>query len=254
MSARRSHLPPPSQKGAASQAERTRPVLRARRTNQGLLALVALCVFCAPASGQIRTPGASAVSEHEGPIGEHSRPIGEGSRPVGDGLSIGDASRGPIHSGPVSEMNTRSMRSGPVSSMSRGPMSAGKPMTGSPSITEASSGAVKHDSDMPLGERISAPLRELAPLQQQLKALRQQGDAAAVEAAAAPLAAEPAEEHELPLDEPLAEDGVADGDRAAGADSDRLPPGAGDDLPATDADEVEPTPHDDPTAAETEFP
>ncbi|MDX2169328.1 MAG: hypothetical protein SF182_19815 [Deltaproteobacteria bacterium] len=157
-----------------------------------------MIVLALPASAQIRTPFAGAVSENEGPIGEDSRTIGEVSKPVGDGLTIGETSGGPIGSGPVSDMNTRSMLSGPVSSMSRGPVSAGRPMTGGPSITEASAGAVKHDIDMPLGERISAPLRELAPLQQQLKRLRVEGDAAAVEAAAAPVSV-PVEE-EPPID------------------------------------------------------
>jgi hypothetical protein len=170
---------------------------------------LAFTLLATAAAAQIRTPGRGAVSENEGPIGEGSLTIGEVSKPVGDGLTIGESSGGPIRSGPVSDMNTRSMLSGPVSSMSRGPVSSGKPMTGGPSITEASAGAVKHDIDMPLGERISAPLRELAPLQEQLKRLRIEGDAAAIEAAAAPVSL-PVEDEppiesldEVTADEPL---------------------------------------------------
>jgi hypothetical protein len=172
---------------------------------------LATLLLATAASAQIRTPGAGAVSENEGPIGEDSLTIGEVSRPVGDGLTIGETSGGPIRSGPVSDMNTRSMLSGPMSSISRGPVSSGRPMTGGPSMTEASAGAVKHDIDMPLGERISAPLRELAPLQEQLKRLRLEGDAAAVEAAAAPVSI-PVEEEppiesldEVTVDEPVNE-------------------------------------------------
>ncbi|MEO8601848.1 MAG: hypothetical protein ABI629_04660 [bacterium] len=152
------------------------------------IVFTAVLLFAAPAAAQMRTPFAGSVSENEGPIGESSRPVSEGSRPVGEGKPIGEYSNGPVHSGPMSDMNTRSMLSGPVSSMSSGPVrGAGRTLTGAPSMTEASAGAVKHDIDRPLGSRISAPLRELAPLQQQMKALRQQDDAAALEAAAAPV-------------------------------------------------------------------
>jgi hypothetical protein len=85
------------------------------------------------------------------------------------------------------------MLSGPVSSMSSGSMrGANAPRQGG-SVAEASAGAVKHDRDQPLGTRISQPVRELAPLQQQLRQVREQGNAAAIAAAGAPAAPPPTE-------------------------------------------------------------
>jgi hypothetical protein len=96
-----------------------------------------------------------------------------------------------MRSGPVRDATTRGMLSGPVSSMSSGPMrGANVPRQGG-SVTEASAGAVKHDIDQPLGSRISQPIRELAPLQQHLRQMREQGDAAAMAAAGAPVANAP---------------------------------------------------------------
>lgn len=235
-----------------------------------LLVAVGLCAALAlPAGAQVRTPGQGAVSENEGSIGEDSPTIGEVSKPVGDGLSIGDTSRGPIGSGPMSDLRTRSMLSGPMSSISSGPMSAGRSMTGGPSMTEASAGAVKHDTDAPLGQRISAPLRELAPLQDQLKRLRTEGNAAAIEAAAAPVSAPvDAEAHEAaPLDgpadeqpaeaepfddavaepqpEPEAAEEYADAPQEA-ADAEAAPPAD----PALEATEENVADHADPPAAQ----
>jgi hypothetical protein len=56
-------------------------------------------------------------------------------------------------------MSTRSVLSGPVSSMSR--VHAAPRFAVRRLMTEASSSAVKHDIDSPLGARISDPLREL---------------------------------------------------------------------------------------------
>jgi hypothetical protein len=158
--------------------------------------IVAPLLLALPVAAQVRTPGASAVSEHSGPIGADSRPVGEGSRSMRDGArTIGESSSEPSVSGrlggSVRDAATRSMRSGPVSSLSRGPMTQPRTLPDGGSMTAHSAGAVKHDIDRPLGSRISQPLRELAPLQAQLRALREHGVEAAVAAAAAPVAADP---------------------------------------------------------------
>ncbi|MGD9763224.1 MAG: hypothetical protein AB7V27_05900 [Candidatus Binatia bacterium] len=164
--------------------------MRAGRRSAVLAAVIA-GVLALPASetgAQLRTPGAGAVSEDAGPIGEHSRPLGEGSGPVRDGrATLGETSE-PMRSGPVRDGTTRSMRSGPVSSLSRGPMTQPRTLRDGGSMTESSAGAVKHDKHRALGSRISQPLRELAPLQAHLRALRAQGDGAAITAAGAPMA------------------------------------------------------------------
>jgi hypothetical protein len=173
--------------------------------------VTAVALLCAlPAAAQIRTPGDSAVSEHSGPIGADSRPVRDGSRPVRDGSrTIGESSNEPSISGrlggSVRDATTRGMRSGPVSSLSRGPMTQPRTLPDGGSMTAHSAGAVKHDRDAPLGSRISEPLRELAPLQAQLRALREHGAEAAVQAAAAPVA-----DPELPAVDPDAARGSAE--------------------------------------------
>lgn len=149
-----------------------------------------------PAGAQVRTPGRGAVSEDAGPLGDDSGPVGAGSRSMYEGRTIGESSGsaspdGHPGGGPVRDRRTRSMRSGPVSSMSSGPMTQPRTLPDGGSITESSAGAVKHDVDQPLGSRISQPLRELAPLQAQLRELREHGSDAAVAAAQAPASAAP---------------------------------------------------------------
>ena len=211
--------------------------------------LMLAAILCAlPAGAQIRTPGSSAVSENSGPIGGDSRPVGEGSRSMHDGArTIGESSREPSATGRVGgsvrDASTRSMRSGPVSSLSRGPMTQPRTLPDGGSMTQHSAGAVKHDIDRPLGSRISEPLRELAPLQAQLRALREHGTEAAVAAAAAPVAADPvplpgdADEPAAALDEPpAAEDEPAAEEPAEGT--------AVADRGAAEAPEAAPTPSD----------
>jgi hypothetical protein len=151
---------------------------------------LAILLCAPPAFAQIRTPGASAVSEHSGPIGDDSGPVGEGSRSMYEGVTIGESTgRHPDDQrtgGPVHDRNTRSMRSGPVASISSGPMTQPRTLPDGGSMTEHSAGAVKHDIDRPLGSRISQPLRELAPLQAHLRDLREHGSDAAIAAAQAP--------------------------------------------------------------------
>lgn len=155
----------------------------------------ALLALSLPAAAQVRTsPGDSAISEHTGSIGEVSRPVSEGSRPVKGDPTIGESSGGPVSAGrlrygPVRESSSRGMLSGPVSSISSGPMTQPRRRPHGGSMTAASAGAVKHDRSAPLGTRISQPLRELGPLQEHLRAVRQHGDAAAIAAAGAPVAA-----------------------------------------------------------------
>lgn len=111
----------------------------------------------------------------------------------GGGGTIGEADQSTHGSRSVRDATTRGMLSGPVSSMSSGSMrDANAPRQGG-SVAEASAGAVKHDSDQPLGTRISQPVRELGPLQQHLRQMREQGAAAAMAAAGAPVAAPPIE-------------------------------------------------------------
>lgn len=206
--------------------------------------LLAALLAAVPAAAQVRTPGASAVSEHSGPIGDDSRPVGEGSRSMHDGArTIGESSSGPSLGGrlggSVRDASTRSMRSGPVSSLSAGSMTQPRTLPDGGSMTAHSAGAVKHDIDRPLGSRISEPLRELAPLQAQLRALREHGTAAAVAAAAAPVAADP---------EPLPDEAAADPAAApAGEDPAAAEPPEDEALAeraAVDAPEAAPTPAD----------
>ncbi|HSP95774.1 MAG TPA: hypothetical protein VL049_00835 [Candidatus Dormibacteraeota bacterium] len=158
--------------------------------------LILLALLCAgPVAAQMRTPGSGAVSEDSGPIGDDSGPVGEGSRSMHERYTIGESSGAQPDDnrtgGPVRDRNTRSMRSGPVASMSSGPMTQPRTLPDGGSMTENSAGAVKHDIDRPLGSRISEPLRELAPLQAQLRTLREHGSEAAIAAAEAPASAEP---------------------------------------------------------------
>lgn len=196
---------------------------------------LAILLCAAPAAAQIRTPGASAVSEHSGPIGDDSGPVGEGSRSMYEGVTIGESSvRHPDDrrsGGSVRDRNTRSMRSGPVSSLSSGPMTQPRTLPDGGSMTQHSAGAVKHDIDRPLGSRISQPLRELAPLQAHLRDLREHGSDAAIAAAEAPASAEPPPDNLLPGDDArreLAPADVApgDGELAAPEPGDAIAPPA----------------------------
>lgn len=139
---------------------------------------------------QVRQPGESlSAGDGAGLLSDVSTNVGHGSLSVHDGAqTLGETSGGSVRSaGPVSDMDTRSMLSGPVSSMSRGPVYEPRSLSGG-SITEASAGAVKHDITNPLGTRISDPLRELGPLQEQMRARRQQAEQDALQRAVEPAA------------------------------------------------------------------
>jgi hypothetical protein len=160
---------------------------------QGIALLAVVSAFGAvpPAAAQVRQPDETiSAGEGAGTLSDVSRPVGDGSRSVHDGArTIGEASDGSMHSGPVRDGRTRSMLSGPVSEISRGPMYQPQPSLSGGSVTEASAGAVKHDIASPLGERISQPLRELAPLQQQMRERRQRAEQAALAGVTEPAAA-----------------------------------------------------------------
>jgi len=177
-------------------------------TRRDGLVIGMLVAFALPAAtlGQVRQPQETvSAGEHFGPLSDVSRPVLDDSQAVRDGGStIGDASNGSVRAaGSVRDQGTRSMLSGPVSDASAGPMISTHPSLASGAVAEASAGAVKHDIDSPLGERISEPLRELAPLQRQMRALREQAERVAQNTAAAPVA--------------------ADGSQAAGAAADAAP-------------------------------
>jgi hypothetical protein len=190
-----------------------------------LLAVVVSVAAACPALSQVRPPGTGlSAGEGAGILSDVSTNVGAGSRPMSDGsLTIGEASGGPVRSGPVRDPNTRGMLSGPVSSMSQGPVYQPGRSLSSGSMTEASAGTVKQDSDHPLGTRISDPLRELGPLQEQMRARRLLAEQAALSGAMQPAVddehALPDEAvHELPADvgaAALPHEASADGDDAA---------------------------------------
>jgi hypothetical protein len=174
------------------------------------------------ATAQVRQPD-ETISAGEGAhiLSDISTNVGADSRPMHDGsLTLGETSGGPVGSGPVSEMNTRSMLSGPVSSMSQGPMRGPRISLSGGSMTEASMGAVKHDIDSPLGERISDPLRELGSLQKEMRARRQQAEQAAIAGASEP-AVPPIDLSGL-IEQPAAAEPVAEDAPVAEPESENL--------------------------------
>jgi hypothetical protein len=153
----------------------------------------------AHARAQVRDPqNAISAGEHAGPLSDVSRPLHDDSVSVYDGLSIGETSGGPVYSGAMRDAAVRGMLSGAVSDISAGPMRQPQlPLSGG-AMTEASMGAVKHDIDSPLGERISEPLRELGPLQEALRARRNAAEQA-LESATEP-ALSPADDAALAIE------------------------------------------------------
>jgi hypothetical protein len=122
---------------------------------------------------------------------------------VGAGAgTVGEGSHGSMHSRPVRDPGTRGMLSGPVSELSRGPVYQPQRPRYGDSISETSAGAVKHDTASPLGERISQPLRELGPLQEEMRRRREQAERAALTAATEPVAAAHEDAAALALEPP----------------------------------------------------
>jgi hypothetical protein len=137
-----------------------------QRLNSACCLLAA--ALLAPAMGAAQSAGEGA-----GPLSELSTHLGDGRLPAGHGApTIGEASAGPMTSGPVREPRPRTMLSGPVSEVSRGPVraSTSNAPAGGP-VAAHSVGAVTKDHTAPLGARISDPLHELAPLRERLRAL-----------------------------------------------------------------------------------
>jgi hypothetical protein len=118
---------------------------------------------------------------------------------------------------------TGNVVSGPVSDISVGSVTASRPVAGGGSVAGASVGAVKKNTDSPLGEMISQPLRELGPLQEQLRAIQPlprnaappAEDVAPAEAAADTGATEVASQPEEPAEEGGSAEAAAESHSAA---------------------------------------
>lgn len=166
-----------------------------------LACICLITVFLLPslaAHAQVRDADKTiSAGENSGPLSDVSRPVGEDSEPMHGSATIGESSV-PVRSGPVRGAGTRSMLSGPVSEVSQGTMPHPGSLAGG-AVAEASAGAVKHDLDKPLGDRISEPLRELGRLQDQLRALRTQAAASAAAGASRPVVEAPLEPSEREL-------------------------------------------------------
>ena len=120
-----------------------------------------------------------------------------------------------------------------------------RPPLTSGAVAEASAGAVKHDIDSPLGERISSPLRELGPLQQAMRVRREQAEQATLQGAteaAAPAIEAPAAPEE-PVGAPAAEELPPGADGAAVEQPPAVaeePAAAAEEPPTTDAEDPPP--------------
>jgi hypothetical protein len=151
---------------------------------------LAVVLVTLPAAAQVQQPhDTQSAGEGAGPMSDVGGPMHDGSAPVHGAPSVGESSGGPVHSRPVRDGDGRSMHSGPVSDISSGPMTEPRPPITSGAMSEASAGAVTHDIDSPLGERISQPVRELEPLRQQMRAQRERAEHAALLAQSAPAVA-----------------------------------------------------------------
>lgn len=149
-------------------------------------ATTAALVLAATATAQMRNPDETiSAGENAGTLSDVSGPLKDDSAPVYGSGTVGELSVGTVRSGPVSELDSRSMHSGPVSDVSMGPMREPRPPLASGSMTEWSSGAVKQNITDPLGTQISEPIRELRPLQNAMRAQREQAQAEALTGAPA---------------------------------------------------------------------
>lgn len=131
---------------------------------------LALLVAVSNAGTQAQTAG-QPVGQGSGPVRGLSTNAGNGSGPVRG--SVGSSwNAGPLSGSPVRGSVTGDVLSGTPSDISVGPATADNPMAGGGSVGQASAGAVKKNIDSPLGEMISAPLRDLGPLQDRLRAIQ----------------------------------------------------------------------------------
>ena len=187
------------------------------------LALVVSCLGAAlhfPALGQV---GANPVGQGSGPLRDLSTNVRAGS-----GTVRGSVSDAPINAGALSDRSVRgsvtgNVVSGPVSEISAGAVTASRPVAGGGSVAGASVGAVKKDTGSPLGAMISQPLRELGPLQEQLRAIQPlprnaappAEDVAPAEAAADTGATDVATQPEEPAEEGGSEEATTESPSAA---------------------------------------
>jgi hypothetical protein len=107
-----------------------------------------------------------------GPVRGLSTNAGSGSGPVRGSVGGGSLNSGPLSGRPVRGSVTGDVVSGSFSDISAGPVTADNPMAGGGTVGQASAGAVKKDLDSPLGQMISAPLHDLGPLQDRLRAIQ----------------------------------------------------------------------------------
>ncbi|HVO25210.1 MAG TPA: hypothetical protein VMW56_16440 [Candidatus Margulisiibacteriota bacterium] len=122
-----------------------------------------------PALAQTR---ANPVAEDSGPLRDLSTNVGAGSGPVRGSISKLPSTAGTLNDRSVRGSVSGDLVSGPVSDLSRGAVTSGRAVAGGGSVVAASVGAVKKDAESPLGEMISQPLRELGPLQEQLRSIQ----------------------------------------------------------------------------------
>ena len=128
-----------------------------------------LLLFLAVAQARVLAQTAGLSS---GPVSGLSTNVEDGSGPVHGSVGSGSLNAGPLSGNPVRGSVTGDVVSGPFSEISVGPATANYPMAGGGTVGQASAGAVKKDLDSPLGQMFSAPLRELGPLQDRLRAIQ----------------------------------------------------------------------------------
>jgi len=128
-----------------------------------------LSLFIAASHGRVLAQTAGLGS---GPVRALSTNVGDGSGPVRGSVGAGSLTAGPLGGKSVRGSVTGNVASGPFSDISAGAVTADNPMVGGGTVGQASAGAVKKDLDSPLGQMISAPLRDLGPLQDRLRAIQ----------------------------------------------------------------------------------
>lgn len=134
--------------------------------------LILSCSLATSHSPALAQTAGQPVGQGSGPLSELSTNVGAGSGSVRDSNGRPGINPGRLGGNSVRGSVAGDIVSGPVSDISVGSVGAGRTVTGGGSVGQASVGAVKKDIASPLGEMISEPLRELGPLQDQLRALQ----------------------------------------------------------------------------------
>ena len=146
------------------------PLCRPRWAVRSALVLIVLALSPAWIGAQLSD---GPVSGTGGPLSERSTNVGVDSAPVYEPRrSLSDAGDGTLSGDPVRGSITGDLVSGPVSDVSSGPVTEHQPVSGGGSVGAASIGSVKKDLTSPLREMTSEPVRDLAGLQQQLRAIQ----------------------------------------------------------------------------------